>query len=105
MIVLVMRSNNYLDTCRLQRIRGSWRWTSSRSAPPYDVGPDITALFARRAVMEALTGIAMRRLGLTEPDHVHPRSAGTGTPRTYREPAAGPATADSKATGPSAKKM
>jgi agmatinase len=53
-------------------------------SPPYDVGPNITALFARRAVMEALTGTAMRRLGLTEPDHVDPRSAGTGTPGTPR---------------------
>ncbi|MGH3390920.1 MAG: arginase family protein, partial [Actinomadura sp.] len=47
-------------------------------SPPYDSGPGITALFARRAVMEALTGTAMRRLGLTQPDHIDPRSAGTG---------------------------
>ncbi|HLH70313.1 MAG TPA: agmatinase [Candidatus Dormibacteraeota bacterium] len=52
-------------------------------SPPYDVGPNITALFARRAVLEALTGIAMRRLGLTEPDHLDPRSA--GQPRGWRE--------------------
>ena len=47
-------------------------------SPPYDVGPNITALFARRAVLEALTGTAMRRLGLTAPDYVDPRSAGPG---------------------------
>jgi agmatinase len=47
-------------------------------SPPYDVGPGITALLARRAVMEALTGTAMRRLGLTQPDYVDPRSAGPG---------------------------
>src|SRR3954453_6714666 len=54
-------------------------------SPPYDVGPGITALFARRAVMEALTGTAMRRIGLTEPDYIGPRSAGTGEPRTFRD--------------------
>ena len=54
-------------------------------SPPYDVGPDITALFARRAVLEALTGTAMRRLGLTAPDYIDPRSAGAGTPVTYRD--------------------
>jgi agmatinase len=58
-------------------------------SPPYDVGPEITALLARRAVMEALTGTAMRRLGLTQPDYVDPRSAGTGTSRAFREPNAG----------------
>jgi agmatinase len=54
-------------------------------SPPYDVGPDITALFARRAVLEALTGTAMRRLGMTEPDYIDPRSAGTGAPVTFRD--------------------
>jgi agmatinase len=58
-------------------------------SPPYDVGPGITALLARRAVMEALTGIAMRRLGLTDPDHVDPRSAGGGTSGTYRASSGG----------------
>jgi agmatinase len=53
-------------------------------SPPYDVGPDITALLARRAVMEALTGTAMRRIGLTEPDYLDPRSTGSGESRTYR---------------------
>jgi hypothetical protein len=28
----------------------------------------------------------MRRLGLTQPDYVDPRSAGTGSARTYRTP-------------------
>jgi hypothetical protein len=28
--------------------------------------------------MEALTGMAMRRMGLTQPDYIDPRSAGTG---------------------------
>lgn len=45
-------------------------------SPPYDVGPGITAQFARRCVLEALTGTAMRRLGLTSRDYVDPRSAG-----------------------------
>jgi agmatinase len=53
--------------------------------PPYDVGPEITALLARRAVMEALTGTAMRRIGLTQPDYIDPRSAGTGASRTFRD--------------------
>lgn len=48
-------------------------------SPPYDVGPGITAQFARRCVLEALTGIAMRRIGLTSRDYVDPRSAAVGT--------------------------
>lgn len=35
--------------------------------------------------MEALTGTAMRRLGLTQPDYLDPRSAGTGAPRRFRD--------------------
>ena len=54
-------------------------------SPPNDSGPNITALFANRAVMEALTGTAMRRLGITQPDYIDPRSAGTGTPRRFRD--------------------
>lgn len=54
-------------------------------SPPNDSGPNITALFANRCVMEALTGTAMRRLGLTQPDYIDPRSAGTGTPRRFRD--------------------
>lgn len=52
-------------------------------SPPYDVGPGITAQLARRCVLEALTGTAMRRLGLTSPDYVDPRSLG-GPPTTFR---------------------
>ncbi len=59
-------------------------------SPPYDVGPGITAQFARRCILEALTGTAMRRIGLTQPDYVDPRSAGTSTPRTFRSGAANP---------------
>lgn len=53
-------------------------------SPPYDTGPGITAQFARRCVLEALTGTAMRRIGLTERDYADPRSLGTGHPRTFR---------------------
>ena len=31
-------------------------------SPPYDVGNNITALLAHRCVLEAITGLAMRRL-------------------------------------------
>jgi agmatinase len=54
-------------------------------SPPYDVGNNITALFAHRCVMEALTGTAMRRIGLTSPDYIDPRSAGSGAARTFRD--------------------
>ncbi len=54
-------------------------------SPPNDSGPNITALFANRAVMEAITGTAMRRLGITQPDYIDPRSAGTGTARRFRD--------------------
>jgi len=53
-------------------------------SPPYDSGNNITALFAHRAVLEAITGTAMRRLGLTSPDYIDPRAAGPGTARTFR---------------------
>lgn len=55
-------------------------------SPPYDVGPNITALLARRAVMEALTGMAMRRIGLTEPDYIDPRAAAHGVDSPPRDP-------------------
>ncbi len=45
-------------------------------SPPYDAGNNVTALFAHRAVLEAITGTAMRRLGLTAPDHVDGRALG-----------------------------
>ncbi|HXA33453.1 MAG TPA: agmatinase family protein [Acidimicrobiales bacterium] len=44
-------------------------------SPPYDSGNNITALFAHRCVLEGLTGTAMRRLGMTEPDYLDPRAA------------------------------
>lgn len=53
-------------------------------SPPYDGNAGITALLAHRSVREAMTGMAMRRLGLTAPDYVDPRSAGTGAARTHR---------------------
>jgi len=55
-------------------------------SPPYDSGNSITALLGHRCIREALTGTAMRRLGLTSPDYVDPRSAGNGAARTYRAP-------------------
>jgi agmatinase len=63
-------------------------------SPPYDSGNSITALLAHRCIREALVGTAMRRLGLTQPDYVDPRSAGTGSARTYREPRPDPARGD-----------
>jgi agmatinase len=53
-------------------------------SPPYDGPASITALLAHRAVREAMTGMAMRRMGLTQPDYVDPRSAGSGSSRTFR---------------------
>ena len=44
-------------------------------SPPYDSGNNITALFAHRCVLEALTGTAMRRLGLTARDYLDERAA------------------------------
>jgi agmatinase len=57
-------------------------------SPPYDAGNSITALFANRCVMEALTGTAMRRLGLTAPDYVDPRALGPREARPFRDSAA-----------------
>lgn len=54
-------------------------------SPPYDSGNSITALFAHRCVREALTGTAMRRIGLTEPNYIDPRSLGTQEPRRFRD--------------------
>jgi agmatinase len=45
-------------------------------SPPYDDRGEITALLANRAVREAMTGIAMRRQGVTEPDYLHPYALG-----------------------------
>jgi agmatinase len=44
-------------------------------SPPYDAGNSITALFAHRCVLEALTGTAMRRLGMTSSDYLDERAA------------------------------
>ena len=51
-------------------------------SPPYDSGNNITALFAHRCVLEALTGTAMRRLGLTATDYLDETSAGGPLPTT-----------------------
>ncbi len=53
-------------------------------SPPYDGNAGITALLAHRAVREAMTGMAMRRIGLTSPDYADPRSAGNGAAVTHR---------------------
>ncbi|MCU1677412.1 MAG: speB [Frankiales bacterium] len=44
-------------------------------SPPYDVGNNITALLAHRIVLEAMTGIAMRKAGITDRDYLDPRAA------------------------------
>lgn len=49
-------------------------------SPPYDSGNNITCLLAHRCVLEGLTGIAMRRLGLTQRDYLEP-SAAAGPPQ------------------------
>jgi agmatinase len=36
----------------------------------------ITAMYGRRAVLEALTGMAQRKLGLPGPNYVHPVASG-----------------------------
>lgn len=54
-------------------------------SPPYDVGNNITALFAHRVVLEAITGTAMRKIGLTQPDYIDPRAAGPGHARPFRQ--------------------
>ena len=53
-------------------------------SPPYDGNAGITALLAHRAVREAMTGMAMRKIGLTARDYVDPRSAGNGAAVTHR---------------------
>jgi agmatinase len=59
-------------------------------SPPYDAGNSITALLAHRTVMEALTGTAMRRLGITQPDYLHPVAAGDLTEAEMRAQTAAP---------------
>jgi agmatinase len=53
-------------------------------SPPYDDRGAITALLANRAVREALTGTAMRRVGRTEPDYLHPEALDHGQPAPFR---------------------
>lgn len=53
-------------------------------SPPYDGPGAITALLANRAVREAMTGIAMRKRGLTQTRYVDPRSRGVLEPRSLR---------------------
>jgi agmatinase len=48
-------------------------------SPPYDVGNNITAMLGHRVISEALTGIAMRRAGITETDYLDPHAAGAAT--------------------------
>lgn len=45
-------------------------------SPPYDVGNNITALLAHRCILEAITGLAMRKAGISEADYLDPRAAG-----------------------------
>ncbi|MBD7919941.1 agmatinase [Cellulomonas sp. Sa3CUA2] len=45
-------------------------------SPPYDDRGQITALLANRAIREAMTGIAMHRTAVTEPDFLHPYALG-----------------------------
>jgi agmatinase len=44
-------------------------------SPPMDVGNNITALLATRVIWEALTGLAMRKAGITQRDYLDPRFA------------------------------
>lgn len=44
--------------------------------PTFDTANPITAIAAHRAVLEALTGIAMRKLGLPGPHYLDPEAAG-----------------------------
>ncbi|MDR1712058.1 MAG: agmatinase [Propionibacteriaceae bacterium] len=53
-------------------------------SPPYDDKGEITSLLANRAIREAMTGIAMRRRGITDPNYVHPDALGPGVSRALR---------------------
>ena len=62
-------------------------------SPPYDSGNSITALLAHRCIREALTGTAMRRLGLTCPGLRRPPfGRQRRRPHLSRQPAPGLAT-------------
>jgi agmatinase len=45
-------------------------------SPPYDSGNNITALLGHRCVLEAMTGLAMRRAGITKTNYLDPRASG-----------------------------
>lgn len=49
-------------------------------SPSLDAGNNITSLLAHRCVLEALTGLAMRKAGVTGRDYMDPRSSG-GPPK------------------------
>jgi agmatinase len=53
-------------------------------SPPYDNQGAITALLGNRVIHHALTGTAMRRLGLTEPGYLHPEALDHGQPAHFR---------------------
>ena len=53
-------------------------------SPPYDGTAGITALLAHRAVREAITGMAMRTVGLTSPTTSIPVPPAPAPPRTHR---------------------
>jgi len=43
-------------------------------SPPYDTRHGVTAITAHRAVLEVLTGMAMRKLGIDERNYLHPEA-------------------------------
>jgi formimidoylglutamase len=45
-------------------------------SPPYEAGNNVTALAAHRVVLEGLTGIAMRRVGILGRNYLHPEAIG-----------------------------
>lgn len=47
-------------------------------SPPFDDRGEITSLLANSAIREAMTGIAMRRKGITESNYLHPYATGDG---------------------------
>ncbi|SNT48617.1 agmatinase [Rhodococcoides kyotonense] len=53
-------------------------------SPAYDGPGQITSLMANAAIREAITGIAMRRVGITSPDYVDPGALGPDYSRARR---------------------
>jgi agmatinase len=51
-------------------------------SPAYDAAGQITVLLANRAIHEVLTGIAIRRSGITERDYLHPDALQHEAPHT-----------------------